>query len=231
MATVRPNEKPQVSSQPDRRDVGLLSVAALLGAALALLGSAARTGPLTFDSSIFDTIGGLNSGPLGPPFMFLDRIGSLVLWDLVVIVVGSVRWVVSRRPDALLLVAAVVCAEALGFAVKVLVDRPRPDGGGLGDLIASASFPSGHVVRSCVAVGVLVWLAWPSPRLRWPALAGGLVGLGLMGLARVASGEHWPSDVIGGYLVGGIVLALFGAGWPFVRERLPLRKGGAGFAD
>ena len=89
--------------------------------------------------------------------------------------------------------------------------------------MTTASFPSGHVVRCTVALGLLLALVvWRSPRGRLLGTAGVVVCLLLMGIARVASGEHWPTDVLGGYLLGAlwcdlVLLALRWrrrVGWP-----------------
>ena len=59
------------------------------------------------------------------------------------------------------------------------------------------SFPSGHVARIAFLVGAL----------RWPAGLAALVILG-MAITRVYLAEHWPSDVVGGWLLGYGIAAL-----------------------
>ena len=53
------------------------------------------------------------------------------------------------------------------------------------------SFPSGHVARVAFLVAVL----------RWPADLSAAVVFA-MALTRVYLAEHWPSDVVGGWLLG-----------------------------
>jgi len=53
------------------------------------------------------------------------------------------------------------------------------------------SFPSGHVARVAFLVAVL----------RWPAGVSALVVF-TMALTRVYLAEHWPSDAVGGWLLG-----------------------------
>ena len=112
---------------------------------------------------------------------------------------------------------AVTGGALLSFGVnpllKIIVDRPRPTD----DLIAvlqshdGLSFPSGHAFTAVVIMGLLFYLA---PRLlswRWAVTvvrAASLVMILLTGLSRVYLGAHWPSDVLGGLLFGGITLAL-----------------------
>ncbi len=89
---------------------------------------------------------------------------------------------------------------------KFLVDRPRPGG----DLLAGGtSFPSGHVVYSVVFFGFLAYLA---PRLIKRPRAARTVQVILIllfllsGVSRVYLERHWPSDVLGGLLLGGLLL-------------------------
>jgi undecaprenyl-diphosphatase len=66
------------------------------------------------------------------------------------------------------------------------------------------------VLNFTVFAGLLCYLAWvrlaPSA-LRTTLVALLLVMIALMGAARIHSGEHWASDVLGGYLIGGLWLA------------------------
>lgn len=95
------------------------------------------------------------------------------------------------------------------MVLKTLVDRPRPTAGAIEDLVATASFPSGHMVRATVGLGLLVLLVgrW-RPAWRTPAMLAAALCLVVLGAARVASGEHWPSDVAGGLLLGAAWLGL-----------------------
>lgn len=79
--------------------------------------------------------------------------------------------------------------------------------------ITSESYPAGHVMSPTVFYGYL--LVTVAARERLPSLLRVFVGavcavvLSLTGIANVWLGVHWPSDVVGGY-VWGAVLVLFG---------------------
>ncbi len=97
---------------------------------------------------------------------------------------------------------AVVLATAVGYLIGALVGRPRPFSediyvAPIGLLPTSASFPSAH---SWVA------FAFASTFLYYPKYA--RIGRVLVALAclvavgRVMAGLHYPSDVLGGALLG-----------------------------
>lgn len=110
----------------------------------------------------------------------------------------------DRRPDAFLVGLSLV-PIALNLALKVLIDRPRPDFHLIGSHATGLSFPSGHSVFAFVVGGVIIYLAEQcveSMALR-RLIQGSMVVLVLaIGASRVYMGVHWPSDVIGGYLFG-----------------------------
>ncbi len=122
----------------------------------------------------------------------------------------------GRRGLILTLIA--LTSQLLGTVVKEIVRRPRPTPEVAlitGKLSGSYSYPSGHVLTYIVVFGFVALLigdALPAggwARRRDQALCALLVALiALIGLSRVALGQHWPMDVIGAYLLGGALLAL-----------------------
>jgi len=118
----------------------------------------------------------------------------------------------ARRSEAIWLVVALVVSLSNG-GVKALVDRPRPadDLVEVSDKASGLSFPSGHVTASVLVYGFVFYLASfliPARPLRFLVQASCLVVVVLTALQRVYVGAHWPSDVLGGLLFGGLLLAL-----------------------
>jgi len=103
-----------------------------------------------------------------------------------------------RRPRALLIIGgALALLEGGELLGKLLLVQPA---GSLPHTVLwwqlSYSFPSGHSLR---AAFFLVLLGSLLPRILWPLLAA--VGL-FVGWGLVSAGAHYPSDVLGGLLLG-----------------------------
>lgn len=117
---------------------------------------------------------------------------------------GWERWL------PLLVFAAVTVVELAG---KDFVHQPPPPRDLLrirlpGLNVATAgSFPSGHMTRITMVLGLLALRAarWARGPL-WPWL--GVAAVWTVGYSHVYLGHHWPADVAGGILLGGIGLAL-----------------------
>ncbi len=121
-------------------------------------------------------------------------------------------WLLASRPEVVWLVAALVVSLS-NSGVKFLVDRPRPPAD-LVDVTEKASglsFPSGHVTAAVLVYGFIFYLAGfliPARLWRFLVQASCLVVVVLTALQRVYVGVHWPSDVLGGLLFGGLLLSL-----------------------
>lgn len=120
--------------------------------------------------------------------------------------------VARRRPAALWLLFAVAGGSLLNTAIKVAVARPRPTVADVRILqhASGYSFPSGHVTSYTVLFGFLIGLAFMHLRAAWRwALAAVLaVPIVLVGPSRIYLGDHWASDVLGGYLLGALWLSI-----------------------
>lgn len=124
------------------------------------------------------------------------------------------------RPLAIAYPAAVGAGLLANVVLKFVVDRPRPTASLTGT--ALASFPSGHTIQVVVALGMLPPVLYVLTRQRWALVAATAVlevGATGVGISRVALGAHWPTDVVGGVMVG--LLLLLGA--ELLLDRLPRR--------
>jgi undecaprenyl-diphosphatase len=116
---------------------------------------------------------------------------------LLVIAVGLIGLAVARRPrSALFLVVAVACSASSPLLKDAFDRRPPPSVRWLPPQVGF--FPSGHAVGSMAVAAALVALAWQT-RFRIAALTFAVVLVVAVGLSAVLVGNHWPSDVVGGW--------------------------------
>jgi membrane-associated phospholipid phosphatase len=187
--------------------VGKTSVAvwiALVAAGSALAFVARGTGPLPGDLLLTRSLQGASFGGLADSLLI--RAGEVV-WFLpplavLVAIIGRWWWV------AFFISLASATGVLIPDAIKLLVARPRP----AEDLVwvlgpqENYGFPSGTAFLSVVLLGAICYLLWRA-RPRRPVAAVTL-GISLLlilssGLSRVYVGEHWATDVLGGWLLGG----------------------------
>ncbi len=148
---------------------------------------------------------------LAAPAVFISWFGGLVVSTLTFFVVLGFLYFKGYHREAAF-IPIVLLTPILNSIVKELVARPRPTTAlvNVFEPLPQYSFPSGHVMYYVVFFGFLAFLAISLPKLEpgwrifWLAFSVPLVLL--IGLSRVYLGAHWPSDVIGAYLYGGLVL-------------------------
>jgi undecaprenyl-diphosphatase len=136
-------------------------------------------------------------------------------------------WIWCNRREALLggpvLAGSVGLSDFFGGQLKWVFERVRPcravsdavkiEPSGCGGLF---SFPSNHAANTAAIAAFLQVLYPKSGWVTWPIV-------GLIGFARVYVGAHYVTDVLGGWVLGGIL----GGGaawvllqWPRFRKKL-----------
>ena len=125
-----------------------------------------------------------------------------------VAVAGVVFWVLKRKVDTAA-VLLILIFDGLNLALKELVGRSRPDLAIIQSLPENPAFPSGHAFHAFLFFGLLVFIAGEAIGPPWlrRVLQGLLVFMILAcGASRVYLGVHWPSDVVGGFLLAALAL-------------------------
>jgi undecaprenyl-diphosphatase len=144
-----------------------------------------------------------------PVFYVATIIGHPVLTVGVGVVTMSFGFIYDRQLFTYV-GGVVIVTVAVGSLLKLMLRRRRP----LTEYVQhmrfrTYSFPSGHSLGATIAYGMLAYVA--------PTIIAGWMGMGvsvllmllviLVGISRVYLGAHYPSDVLAGWLLGGIGLA------------------------
>ncbi|WP_205698741.1 phosphatase PAP2 family protein [Conexibacter sp. SYSU D00693] len=154
----------------------------------------------------------------------IDRVAHLadpVPYGLIGFALAAVAAGRGRPRVAVAIVAVLFLTGLTTQTLKPLLAQPRYDEWLGGGQIAAASWPSGHATAS-MTLGLLAVLAVPA---RWRPTAAALGGMFAVAVsfAILALGWHFPSDVVGGYLVAGTWVALAGAALTAASRRWPER--------
>lgn len=147
-----------------------------------------------------------------PPVLDLAMLGSVYLGTNLVIlpamlVLGLWLWRVRHAP----LVAVhllVVCVGALSMNVtmKHILSRDRPMLFPQRGLYAWASYPSGHLILTTALYFTGALMLHRRRGWRWPFAVAGLMVL-VTCYSRLYLSVHWPTDLVGGLLIGLVWLA------------------------
>jgi membrane-associated phospholipid phosphatase len=173
--------------------------------------AALAAGALDWETSFLERLG--SDGPLGfSDAVFFQTFGTdITLVILLAATSGIAVW--ARRPiTALSIWLAPLVVDLVGRLGWAMWDRARPDV--LWDGVASPgfhSFPSGHTSKTLAAWGFLaiIWVLASRSVLERVIAVVLLAAIAIVvPLGRMTMGVHWPSDIIGGYVLATVWLAI-----------------------
>ena len=109
------------------------------------------------------------------------------------------------RAYALGLAITLIGTGATGYALKALVGRARPNGLIPSVIETSFSFPSGHATAAIALYGFIAYiLCVLFPTKKPVVVTSAILLIGSVGFSRLYLGVHFPSDVLAGYILGGL---------------------------
>ncbi len=196
------------------RAICLFAAGAFLGLGLA----AFWVGILPGDLSVRQELLSEDHSPVHVLAGFMNYAGR---WQILLPACVLLFWLSrAARRHWWLWVGVLIGSALIEHAFKFLVGRPRPSGTALG-------YPSGHTTAAAVFAVSVVYLMsrerlHPAARLAIQLVA--VVTMLLVGWARVVLHAHWPTDVLGGFLLGAGCAAA-AAWWETAREGARPRRG------
>jgi len=191
--------------------VPVLAVATAAAIAVGVLTAVVVMHPyLPLDVTLEREVQATNLSPLTLTFPFFSWLGGPGGIPMQIVVILLVL-LLNRRAWILALAAL---AGGLWYQVIVhLVSRPRPT---VGEVLrvtehpGSTSFPSGHLIFITISAAVLMLCLGHRYLPRWARPIGWAIVAGIVlavGLDRISTGTHWPSDVLAGVLIATAWLA------------------------
>lgn len=164
------------------------------------------------DALIGDWILSYVSEQLTPVMIAVTFLGNAKVVALIFLsVIGMLIFAAKRQWEAIVLTVSVLGGWGLNEGLKVLFNRDRPAFQQLVE-VDGYSFPSGHAMVAWYFYGFLgyMWYTYLKNRGKpyWyvPVVTGTVILF--IGLSRIYLGVHYASDVLAGYIIGAIWLAV-----------------------
>lgn len=157
-----------------------------------------------FDNRVISLIQGIEAPILTTFMTFFTDLGSMksIVWIMILVMTILYKFL-GHRKELIFLAVVVIGSSQLNWILKIIFQRARPT---FHRIIEANgySFPSGHSMAAFSMYGALAFLVWKHV----PTVIGRVITILLsalfivvIGISRIYLGVHYPSDVIGGYLI------------------------------
>ncbi|MGQ3541242.1 phosphatase PAP2 family protein [Bacillus cereus] len=183
-------------------------------------------GVTVMDTYVRGLVRGLQTESSLTFFSYFTKLGSAI--GIVATLVISLLVFLKKRYYAAMIVypMGILITHLVNKGIKEIVKRERPSLNEALDALGY-SFPSGHAMLSIMTFGFLTYIIAANLK----SVAGKCVTTILMGivilsigLSRVILNVHYPTDILAGYCVGGILLIIAIYYHRLLTERLGLNK-------
>lgn len=163
------------------------------------------------DLTISTVLQSLNNPVFSGLMTIISWVGFSPQSSIVTAVIIVTLFALGYRWESIVALVIAVIVPLLNLLIKTLVHRPRPgvDLIHVVNVLSSYSFPSGHVMFYTGFFGFVCFLTYTLLKPFWiRTLLFIIFGshIVLVGLSRIYLGQHWASDVLGAYLLGGLCL-------------------------
>jgi membrane-associated phospholipid phosphatase len=151
--------------------------------------------------------------------------------EYVAYVIAAVGTALALRPRpwwscAATGIVVLACAQGIRVALAFAAGRERPPEADWAFHAAGYSLPSGHTTTATVAGGLLCLGLAHCSRSAWRFVVMAVLALWAVvdGAGRVYLGLHWSTDVIAGWLLGGLLTVLAAGLFARLRASAPIRR-------
>ena len=145
-------------------------------------------------------------------FGAITWLGSDYILGVVGLLGALVLFRLRRTPELLGLLAVGVSTKVLEHGLKLIFHRARPELlGATSGMFGDHAFPSGHSLNTAAIYGfILILVGANVSSTFWKSVivVTGVLLILVIGLSRVILKTHWPSDVVAGWLVAGMLLSV-----------------------
>jgi undecaprenyl-diphosphatase len=165
---------------------------------------------LTFalDTSIGKAFYSLHDHMIGNVIIQVGKLGSTI-GIITILFLFMIIFAIKEKGfvSAFILFLSVLVGNIGNKILKAIFERERPSF--VNHMEDGFSFPSGHVMVGLLLFGMIAYFiikAIQNKRTKQTILAGTCLLLILIGFSRLLEGEHYFTDVIGGFIAGCLLL-------------------------
>lgn len=159
-----------------------------------------------FDDAVYKVLINMRSDNLDSFFKFITKFAN----TKTIILLVSIILIINRNKEGITVTSLTLFSVSAMTILKAIIKRDRPSHLRL-IKESNYSFPSGHAMISICVYGYLLYLAYTKINnkiIKYLVSIGLLLLIILIGLSRIYLGVHYPSDIIGGYLLALIILII-----------------------
>ncbi len=215
-STVRPIEDARawftdhIGREQARLLIALLVFSLLVLGFIGLADQVSEGETQTMDERLFLMFHEDDGTPAGPGWVEeigrdATALGGNTILTLFALAVFGYLGLNQRWKDAAIVAVSVIGGVIVSLLLKEIFDRPRPDLVPHLSHTLTSSFPSGHSMLAAVTyltLGALVAeMAERKRQIIYPLVVALLLTV-MVGVSRVHVGVHWPTDVLGGWMMG-----------------------------